>query len=149
MKVFVVFIGLLMINISFIVYQADMGRYLQAQTFLKAVAEECAAGAALYINEEDYSNGKLIFNYNEGIKYSNYIIEDSKKRMPFPEQSKITYDIKFEDDFLGYSAGDGTLSNNTPSVTVKVEVETEDLFRLPFLEVDNVSRIAKYEVPGA
>jgi len=48
MKVFIVFLGIFLINISFLSYQGDMGRYVRCQAFLKAVAEECAAGSALY-----------------------------------------------------------------------------------------------------
>ena len=40
MKVLIVFLGLLMINISFLSYHADMDRYVKLQTNLKAAAEE-------------------------------------------------------------------------------------------------------------
>lgn len=148
MKVFIVFIGLFLIFVSFLVYHADIGRYAQAQTYVKAMAEECAAGAALYVNEEEYSDASLVFDSDEGQKYAAYIIEESKKKMPFPKDSIITYDINFQDDLLGYHEEDGT-SGEIPSVTVRIDVETIDMFRLPFLYVDKVSRMAKYELPDS
>lgn len=150
MKVFIVFFGLLIINVSFLSFQGDMGRYVRCQTFLKAVAEECAAGAALYRDEAAYSDGRFRFHYQEGRKYIEHLIEESKKKMPLPYDSVITYEVFFQDDYLGYEAGpdsgaEGGESN--PSVTVKLTAVTGDLFRLPFLEVREVKRAAKYELP--
>ncbi len=136
MKVFIVFLGIFMINISFLSYQGDMGRYVRCQAFLKAVAEECAAGAALYYDEDAYSEGQLCFYRDEGRKYIEYIIEESKKEMPLPVGSGITYEAVFQDE--------GT---EIPSVTVELTAATEDLFRLPFLEVEEIKRAAKYELP--
>jgi len=142
MKVFIVFIGMLIINISFLSYQGDMGRYIRCQTFLKAVAEECAAGAALYYDESAYSDGWFQFRYEEGHKYIKYIIEASKKKMPLPEDSIISYAVFFEDDSLGYES-----DNEIPSVNVYVTAVTRDMFSLPFIEVTQVERAAKYELP--
>ena len=150
MKVFIVFIGLLIINVSFLSYQGDMGRYVRCQTFLKAVAEECSAGAALYYDEAAYSGGQFQFNYEEGRKYIKYLIEESKREMPLPRNSIITYEVVFQDDYLGYEGGpnkaDGDGGEN-PSVTVELTAVTGDLFRLPFLKVTEVRRAAKYELP--
>ncbi|HVI39403.1 MAG TPA: hypothetical protein VM577_01990 [Anaerovoracaceae bacterium] len=141
MKVFIVFLGLLFINVSFLSYQGDLGRYLQCQTFLKAVAEECAAGAALYYDEAAYSDGQFRFYYEEGRKYIEYLVEESKREMPLPQDSVITYEVDFQDDYLGYEEEDN------PSVTVELTAATEDLFHLPFLEVREIKRAAKYELP--
>lgn len=148
MKVFIVFIGLLLVNVSFLVYHADINRYVQAQIFLKALAEECAAGAALYIDEADYSNGKFVFNYNEGYKFADYIINKSKDRMPFNKDSIILSEITYQDDLQGYDDENNRYEENIPSVTVKLEVVTKDMFSLPFLEMERVVRMAKYELPG-
>ena len=144
MKVFIVFLGLFIINVSFLAYQGDMGRYVRCQTFLKAVAEECAAGAALYYDEDAYSDGKLRFYYEEGRGYIEYIMEESKKEMPLPEDTVITYDVVFQDDYLGYEATEGEYN---PSVTVEITATTKNLFRLPFLEVREIKRAAMYELP--
>lgn len=155
MKVFIVFLGLLIINLSFLSYQGDMGRYVRCQTFLKAVAEECAAGAALYYDEAAYSDGQMRFYYEEGRKYIEYIVEESRKEMPLSRNTKITYDVVFQDDWLGYEGENGTGTtreedgegHHIPSVTVELTAETEDMFRLPFLEVMKIKRAAKYELP--
>lgn len=133
-----------MINVSFLTYQGDMGRYVRCQTFLKAVAEECAAGAALYYDEASYSDGKLQFYYEEGRGYIEYIMEESKNDMPMPKDSVITYDVVFQDDYLGYEE---TGEEKNPSVTVEITAATKDLFRLPFLEVTEIKRAAMYELP--
>lgn len=155
MKVFIVFMGLLIINVSFLSYQGDLGRYVRCQAFLKAVAEECAAGASLYYDKEAYSGGKLRFNYEEGRKYIEYLIEESSRLAPLSGDSIIAYEVSFQDDFLGYEGGSGSgpdgggtvETENNPSVTVELTAATEDLFRLPFLEVTEVKRAAKYELP--
>lgn len=136
MKVFIVFLAIFLINVSFLSYQGDMGRYVRAQSFLKAVAEECAAGAALYYDEDAYSEGRLRFYSGEGRKYIEYIIEESRKEMPLPRGCVITYEADFEDE-----------DAEIPSVTVELTAATEDLFRLPFLTVTEIKRAAKYELP--
>lgn len=154
MKVLIVFLGLLVINVSFLTYQGDMGRYVRCQIFLKAVAEECAAGASLYYDHAAYSEGKLIFSYEEGQKYIEYIIEESRSKMPLPEDSIMTYDVSFQDDYLGYDnsqtvglSDESAGEEGIPSVTVVITALTDDLFRLPFLEVTEVKRAARYELP--
>lgn len=141
MKVFIVFIGLFIINVSFLSYQGDLGRYVRCQTFLKAVAEECAAGAALYYDETAYSDGQFRFDYEEGREYITYMMEESKRSMPLPKDSIITYEVVFQDDYLGYEG------EENPSVTVDITAVTGDLFHLPFLEVREIIRAAKYELP--
>ncbi len=158
MKVFIIFFGLLIINISFLTYQGDMGRYVRCQVFLKAVAEECAAGAALYYDETAYSDGRLRFYYEEGRKYIEYMIEESKNEMPLPRDSIVSYKVFFQDDYLGFeqasseqgggASGSGSdESEMNPSVTVELTAATGDLFRLPFLKVTEIKRAAKYELP--
>ena len=153
MKVFIVFLGLLIINVSFLSYQGDMGRYVRCQAFLKAVAEECAAGAALYYDEDAYADGKMRFYYEDGRKCIEYIVAESEKKSPLPGGSDIAYKVEFQDDYLGYggepgSPGGGAAgTEGIPSVTVELTAETDDLFRLPFLAVTEIKRAAKYELP--
>ena len=142
MKVFIVFLGILIINVSFLSYQGDMGRYLQVQSDLKAMAEECAAGAALYYDEEAYSDGLFEFKYEEGRDYIEFILEESKDKIPVIQKSDLSYEVLFQDDGLGYEEGE-----ESPSVTVTITAVTEDLFHLPFLEITKIKRAAKYELP--
>jgi len=157
MKVFIVFMGLLFIDVSFLSYQGDLGRYVRCQAFLKATAEECAAGAALYYDEAAYADGRFRFKYEEGREFIEHLLEEAKQEMPLPRDSVITYEVSFRDDYLGYgadesedgAAGEGgePAAENIPSVTVKLTAVTGDLFRLPFLEVTEIQRAAKYELP--
>lgn len=147
MKVFIVFMGIFVIHVSFLSYQGDMGRYVQARNFLKAAAEECAAGAALYYDQEAYSRGEFRFSYEEGRDYIEYILEKGMETAPLPASSSITYEVFFEDDHLGYEGNPGGGSKDIPSVTVALKAETEDLFSLPFLEVTEITRAARYELP--
>jgi hypothetical protein len=154
MKIFIVFMGLLFINVSFLSYQGDLGRYVRCQAFLKATAEECAAGAALYYDEAAYSDGQFRFKYQEGLELIEHLLEEAKQDMPLPRDSIITYEVSFRDDYLGYGEGEnegggggGQAAENIPSVTVELTAVTGDLFRLPFLEVTEIKRAAKYELP--
>jgi hypothetical protein len=151
----------LMVHISFLTYQGDMGRYVQSQVYLKALAEECAAGAALYYEEEEFAEGRMVFDYEEGHKYVDYLLNKTTENMPLPKSSRITYTIHFEDDLQGYEEGLTEYEENNPghhrfgsdiknpSVTVKLTADTGDLFRLAFLKIDQVTRTAKYELPHA
>lgn len=160
MKVFIVFMGLLFINVSFLSYQGDLGRYVRCQAFLKATAEECAAGAALYYDETAYSDGQFRFKYEEGLEFIEHLLGEAEQEMPLPRDSILTYEVSFRDDYLGYGEGEseggegggvdgggGPVAENIPSVTVELTAVTGDLFRLPLLEVTEIKRAAKYELP--
>lgn len=142
MKVFIVFIGLLFVNVTFITYQGDLDRYIQLQTFLKSVAEECAAGAALYYDEEAYSQGLMIINQGEAEKYADDIVERATHTLALGEGENLSYEIEFVDDSTGGAADQGV----SPSVVVTLRFTTADLFRLSFLKVEQVVRSAKYEL---
>jgi hypothetical protein len=155
MKVFIVFLGLCIINVSFLTYQGDMGRYARCQTYLKAVAEECAAGASLYYEKEEYSGGRFQFDYEEGGKYIEYILEQTDAGSPLPEGTGLSYQVDFRDDVRGYVKGSITGypdietedAEGIPSVTVEITAATPDLFHLSFLEVKEIKRAARYELP--
>ncbi len=141
MKVFIVFLGMLIINMSFVSYQGDLGRFIRCQTYMKALAEECAAGASLYYDEAAYSEGLMYFRYEECQKFIDYIIKNSETEMPLPQNSALTYKVSFEDDIKGYESED-----NIPSVTVVITAKTADMFGLPFLKVTEMERASKYEL---
>lgn len=141
MKVFIVFMALLIVNITFMVYQSDAGKYERIQNFLKATAEECAAGAALYYDESFYGDGELVFNYKSGEEYIDYLLQGIRTSSPMENDTKITYQLVYEDDYTGYR------KEEIPSVTVTLKASSKDIFRLPFLTVKEVTRRAKYELP--
>ncbi|MDD2189587.1 MAG: hypothetical protein PHV71_03255 [Eubacteriales bacterium] len=141
MKVFIVFIGMLIINMSFMSYQGDLSRFVRCQIYMKALAEECAAGASLYYDEAAYSEGLMYFRNEECRKYIDYIIKESETEMPLPKNSILTYEVSFEDDTQEHESKD-----NIPSVTVVITAKTGDVFGLPFLKVTEVERASKYEL---
>lgn len=143
MKVFLVFLSLLMVNVTFVTYQGDMNRYLQLRAFLKAEAEECAAGASLYYDEEAFSNGRMVIAETEARAYVNRITEEAAASHMIPPDGKLFWSMTIADDEKGYPDGE-----RDPSVTVNLHLNTPDLFRLPFLEVTEVSREAKYQLAG-
>ncbi len=177
MKVFIVFLGLLMINLSFVCYQNDMAYYQQLQKELKAVAEECAAGAALYCDEDAYGQGRLVIKDEDAAAYAGHLVDRSEERMKRSLRPTMKgkgdldwtlhiLDEKTEGAYRSFHKGrwkSGLLSElpdsvrrvegqwrtvYEPSVVVDVELETGDLFRLPFLNVFQVKRSAMYELSG-
>ncbi|HAF60316.1 MAG TPA: hypothetical protein PLD22_06905 [Bacillota bacterium] len=141
MKVFIVFIALLIVNMTFITYQGDLNRYVRLQTFMKAVAEEAAAGAALYYDEVAYSNGSMVINREEGEKYIEYLLTRAEQTLDLKEGESLTAEMEVMDDGSG-AAEQGV----SPSVTVTLRLTVADLFRLPFLSREQVVRSAKYEL---
>jgi ABC-type Fe3+ transport system substrate-binding protein len=141
MKVFIVFIALLMVSMTFITYQGDLNRYVRLQTFMKAVAEEAAAGAALYYDEVAYSNGSMVINREEGEKYIEYLLTRAEQTLDLKEGESLTAEMEVMDDGSG-AAEQGV----SPSVTVTLRLTVADLFRLPFLSREQVVRSAKYEL---
>ncbi|MDR2089471.1 MAG: hypothetical protein LBP73_08960 [Clostridiales Family XIII bacterium] len=150
MKVLIVFTGLLLVCAAFVFYQNDMGRYMRAQTALKALAEECAAGAALYFDEEAYAEGRTIFNEDEARACVAYMLAAS--RVPAPDvraAGPIAASVSFYDDRGAYGGSAGAFGFiSHPSVVVRLRVATEDVFRLPFLTVTALEREAMYELPN-
>jgi hypothetical protein len=150
MKALLVFLGLLLICTGFVFYQNDMGRYMRAQTALKALAEECAAGAALYFDEAAYAEGRMVFNEGEARAYIAHMLAVSG--IPAPDAKAagpIVPTVSFYDDRGSYGVSVGAFGVvKHPSVVVRLRVATEDLFRLPFLAVTALEREAMYELPN-
>jgi hypothetical protein len=75
MKIFIVFLGLLLINISAISYRGDFDKYSQLHRALSDVAWECAEFAAEDPeNAQNFAEGLLIYtakNFN-GVKVNDY-----------------------------------------------------------------------------
>ena len=143
MKVFIVFLGLLLVNISFLCYQGDLGRYIQEQAILKAAAEECAAGAALLLEEEAYGQGLIIFDKAAGRRYADAHLAYTMHSISGGESAYYHCALSFEYDECGYGA-DNALKR--PAVTAEVRVRTEDRFRLPMLTVTDFQRESRYEL---
>ncbi len=141
MKVFIVFIALLVVSMTFVTYQGDLNRYVQLQTFLKAAAEEAAAGAALYYDEVAYSHGLMIINRVEGEKYIEDLVNRARHRLDLKPGESLSAEVEVRDD--SDAAAD---RGPAPFVTVTLRLRVKDMFRLPFLSREEVVRSAKYEL---
>ncbi len=141
MKVFLVFLAMLVVNTTFVVHQGDLNRYVRLQTFLKALCEEAAGGAALYYDEEAYSQGFMVINQEEGEKYIGYLISKAGESLRLNDEDSLTTGIEIVDE------KNGPLEPGMcPSVTVTIYLNSVDLFRLPFIKRDQVIRSARYEL---
>jgi hypothetical protein len=167
MKVFIIFLAVLIINISFLTYQGDLGRYLRTQTTVKAIAEECAAGAALFFDEAAYGDGYLVSDQAEAIKHIDYILSTGPFAQGSAGESRITWTVLFYDDtricrrFVNGSAA-GQLDFeypyrytdenkkeiiiDEPSVVVTLKLDAGKIFRLPFLASEPIVRSTLYEL---
>jgi|GEM_PF-513611 len=167
MKILIVFLAILILNISFLTYQGDLGRYLRLQNTVKAIAEECGAGAALFFDSSQFAEGYLIARPEEGQKHIAYILAHSQPVAALSEQGSLNCQVIYFDDSLqSRTYLNGLLQRVSPftfpfyytdeqnrgilvaepSVIVTITLVTEDLFRLPYLETTEVTRSAMYEL---
>lgn len=147
MKVFIVFLALFTVGISFVSYQGDMSRYVYMQTVLKEACEECAAGAALCLEEEEYGDGRLVFDREEGLRYAEKYTAHIVQGSLGDSVKSAECTLRFKDDETNdFAAGDAEYSSAYPTVSAEIRLETEDLFGLPFLTVTELARSACYEL---
>lgn len=146
MKVLIVFLGLLLINVSFLAYQSDMDRYAKLQTNLKAAAEDAAAGASLCQDEVEYGKGYLVIDDIKAEEYVSFVAEDMKRRLPEYMEADVRYEMKIFDDSKGYEGAElYDLEKMLPAVWVRFTINSKDIFRLPFLEKTETNRSAVYQ----
>lgn len=144
MKVFIVFLGLFIVSASAIVYQGDLGVYNHEQLLLKEAAEECAAGASLLLDQEQFSKGSIVFDDEEGENYTENYLAYIKRNSKALSNGVVHFEMGFEDEKRGYSPSN---VEKIPAITVKIKVATADLFRVPFIKVTSLERSARYELP--
>ena len=146
MKILIVFLGLLLINISFLSYHSDLDRFEKMQVTLKAAAEEAAAGAALCQDEAQYGKGFLVIDRQGAEEYVEFVAGDVERRLPSSMEAQVDYEMEIFDDEKGY---DGIETHGGmeayPAVWVRLTVHSRDLFRLPFLEKTVTKRSAIYQ----
>ena len=167
MKVFMVFLAILIINISFLVYQGDLGRYLRTQTTAKAMAEECGAGAALFYQPAAYGDGYLVSNTEEAIRHIEYVIDHMKAADNYLQDQKIDYTAIFFDDTMtsreyyngkliavahfGYpyvftDSNGKQVTVDSPAVIITIAIPADKIFRMPFLKPGQLIRSSMYEL---
>ena len=145
MKVFVVFLALMTVMLSFAAYAADLDAYVKMQTRLKYLAEDCAAAAALSVDPESYSLGLTVIDRRRAEDVSDLLLEKAMSTPVFGEAMLASEMIIFDDE-KGYSGCEAYgLVPGVPSVVFTVTREGGDLFRLPFSELRVFSRTAAYQ----
>lgn len=129
MKVFIVFLGLLMVNLNFFAYTSDLNRFEKLEQRLKAAAEDCASGAALYYDHDLYGEGLYHIDQRKAQDYIAAQLEAAEKELNKYLICTLSAQAEFQDR----------------SVVVAVNYQGEDLFRQPFLKKTEVTRIAEYK----
>lgn len=146
MKTFLVFLALMIVNVSFLSFHTDMTRYQKLQVYLKAAAEEGAAGGSLYQDGDAYRQGKLVIKKDDAEKYAALIMKKAEVELKKSIAGKVRFTVEIFDDEKGYAGCDQFgLSEGVPAVRLSLEVKCRDLFRLPFLAVTSVKRSAVYQ----
>jgi|GEM_PF-2646439 len=141
MKVLIVFLGLFVIQASFVSYQGDMTRYMARQAELKFMAEECASSAAALWDQEAYGAGEIRFDDEAGREFARDFLDYRIRDMEGVED--IHLNLTFEDDYAGYQPGSPP---GVPAVTATLVLVCEDVFSLPFLSVTSIQRQSRYEI---
>lgn len=129
MKPFIVFMAVLMIGIMGFMYCGDNGLYASEMNSLKAAAEECAATAALELDMEAFSEGKIDFREERARAAAQEHFDYYLANICNVEVKKSSLSLDF----------------GQASVTAELYLEIKDIFHLPFLEVNKLCRISTYE----
>lgn len=75
MKTLLVFLAMLLVLSSFFIYVEDTNNYIKLQKSLKALAEECAAGAALFPDSTS-TKDKYVVNTDAAEAYVQFIVSN-------------------------------------------------------------------------
>ncbi len=143
-KVFIVFMSVFIFSVYAISFQGDLNSYCREELVFKEITEEAAAGASLLIEEEEFSIGNIVFDYEKGKEYAAEYINHSKINSRILQKGKETFSIEFQDDKMGY---DRDNTEKIPAVRVTLKCETKDMFRIPFVKVCHMERTSEYELP--
>ena len=140
MKTFLVFLSILLVSVTFIAYQGDLAHYMQIQEYLKGLAEECALGAAMYYETEAFGQGALVFSETEANAFVEHMVSQGQTVLNEGREGTLTWSLQLCDEAKGFDGSD-----RDPATIVTLRYICEDLFRLPFLRVTEISRQAKYQ----
>jgi len=141
MKVFIVFLSLLIVNVSLMTFHSGLGRYIELQNTFKMASEECAAQAALLLNEEEFSKGLYVFDYVKGQRDSMKYLATLCGRLGILDG--YTLNLSYEDDYSRYSENN---PERLPRVTATISVDVSSLFVSPQFERAVIERSSCYEV---
>jgi hypothetical protein len=157
MKPLITGVAIAILFSMFLVFQQDHNRFLRQQEDLKHIADDVAASTAGYCNEDEYSEGRFIFNQAEGNKVLEYQLKsllhlnDSFVPQDRYWKDKVSYKVYFFDDsnttyphiFVDADTG-YTKAITQPTVVVTVNAG-KPRYRLPFMPLEDTIRSGAYE----
>ncbi|MEI8215745.1 MAG: hypothetical protein WCF96_01485 [Eubacteriales bacterium] len=167
MKVFLIFTSILTINIGALIFQSDFNRFTIFSEVVKNFADEAASSTALYYDEDNYSNGYLVSNKEEAMEHLEFLIDSLMKKyndqgimdieynIYFADQSNMIYAFKnskmiYEKEIIFPFYFDDESQNSIlvsrPSIILNLSLKFNDIFRLPFIKQEVVSRSSMYEL---
>lgn len=172
MKVFITAAAMIVLWTMFFIYQTDTNKYTRELEHLKHTADECAASAALYYNDEKYGEGIKVYNQAEGNKAILYLMknnlnlnDDLSPKNPFFSGTVSYYAYYFDDSGYMYSYKNGEYQGKTaiafgylftepstgykkliaePCVVVTIN-EGKANYKLSFLKISDAIRTSAYE----
>ena len=167
MKIFIIFASILTINIGALIFQSDFNRFTVLSEVAKNFTDEAASSTALYYDENKYSNGYLVANKEEAMehleflidsmmkKYTNQGIEDIEYNIYFVDESnmiyafnngKLIYEKEIIFPFYFFDENEISILVSRPSIILNLSLDFNDIFRLPFIKQEVVSRSSMYEL---
>lgn len=96
MKVFLIFLALLIVNVNMMVFHDDMRIYREIKESAAEAAENCAHGAAMYFDLESYAEGTLKFDTQQ----ASALIDDVVKRYKESDAGGYTENINVTTRFF-------------------------------------------------
>ena len=138
---------MMLVLTSFLAFSSDMDRFVKLQGHLKALAEDCAAGAALFTDEERYAAGEMVIDPADAEALVVFLTEQGAQGDPPLRGGEISYSMQIFDDEKGYVGLENYgLRKRKPTVVVTLTYSSpRDLFRLPFLSAYTATRTATYQ----
>lgn len=128
MKVYIVFISILVALLSLIAFQQEYKKFALLNNIVKEVSEECAVREALLIDQEALREGtfKFLKKEEDSSAYLMTVLEDLNLK------GKGSLTLTFDDQ--------------NKHVTALVTVDASKLFRLPYFKGKEIIKESCYEV---
>ncbi len=146
MKLFITFLGLLIVCLSLLCFSSDIDRYAKLQLHMKALAEDCSAGSMLFTDAAEYAAGRIVIKEDDVSEYVNFILSRASGSHELLREGRLEAEIRLFDERKGYEGADAFgIEKERPSCVITLRWEGPDIFRLPFFELRSASRTAVYE----
>ena len=131
MKVFMVFLALVLVFSAALVFSSDISEYVRLQKRLKVLAEDCAEAAALCVDKKaSEASGALVIDLARGRAAAEELCRKTASSGAFGKDARISVKIS---------------PYGSCGVRAELVFSGRDLFRPAFLRLDSFSRSAAYE----